>query len=183
MEMVEDTSWPELLHNRSVKIAMLKAENMKKDAEIEALKQRIAELEAPSPPPEAMDLNSYQALRVVLDHSRDQAMRELMGKIGSMQEDVEQFHQTVETAGFDFDIEHAANVLNKKLAAAGHPHRVDVEELIANTPFSTLGDWFMCLIQSSELHSCDNSVRMPQDLLPFARHPDVDEPDSDENME
>jgi hypothetical protein len=134
MEMVEETSWLEMLHNRSVKISLLQAENLKKDAEIAALKKRIAELEAPPPPPEVIGLNSYQALRVVLDHGRDNAMAELMGKIGSMQEDVEEFQQTVETAGFDFDIEHAANVLNKKLAAAGHPHRIDVEELIAN-PF------------------------------------------------
>jgi DNA-binding protein YbaB len=174
MEMVEGTSWPEMLHNRSVRIALLQAENLKKDKEIESLKKRIAELEPPSPPPEAMDLNSYKALRVVLDHSRDQAMRELMGKISSMQEEVEEFQQTVETAGFDFDIEHAANVLNKKLAAAGHPHRIDVEELIANTPFSTLGDWFMGLIESSDLHGCDNTVRIPQELLPFASHPDTD---------
>ena len=174
MELVEETSWPVMLHNRSVKIAMLQAENMKKDKEIEALKKRIAELEAPTPPPEGMNLNSYQALRAVLQHTRDQAMAELMGKVHDMQEDVKEFHQTVETAGFDFEIEHVAKVLNKELAAAGHPHRIDVEELTVNTPFSTLGEWFIGLIESSELHDCDNTVRIPQELLPFASHPDTD---------
>lgn len=174
MAMVEETSLLAMLHNRSVKIAMLQAESLKKDKEIESLKKRIAELEAPPQSPDPMDLNSYKALRVVLDHGRDQAVAELMEKINIMQGEVDEFHRTVKKAGFDFDIEHAAAVLNKELATGGLPHQIDLDNLLASADFSTLGEWLVGVIESSELHSCDDTVRIPQELLPFARHPDTE---------
>ena len=139
-------------------------------SENERLKSRIAELEA-RPDPRAM-VDVHMALRTVFAHSRDEAMAGLMAKVHDMQDDVQEFHKTINNAGFDFEIEHVVQVLNELLASLGHPHRVDADGLQDNG-IHTLGDWLNALICNSELGE-DSRVTVWENDVVFLSHPDME---------
>ena len=99
-------------------------------------------------------------------------MAGLMAKVHDMQDDVQEFHKTIDNAGLDFDIEHVVQVLNRLLASLGHPHRVDADGLQDNG-IHTLGDWLSALICNSELDE-DGTVTVLENDFVFLRHPDME---------
>ena len=110
----------------------------------EKLGRATQELQQLKAEPKPMELDGYLALRAVADHMRGQAMSDLMAKIHElktenanlankvlqMQADVDEFQDTTNRAGMDFEIDHVAEVINGLLRGIESPHILDIQVLM-----------------------------------------------------
>ena len=157
----------------------------------EKLGRATQELQQLKAEPKPMELDGYLALRAVADHMRDQAMSDLMAKIQEMktenanlankvlqmQEEVDEFHHTINHAGMDFEIAHVAEVINDILRDVESPYLLDSQVLMQE--HHDLGGWLTLMIREAIING--TRVVLGHLHLPLIENEDRVESDSDQS--